>query len=184
MHGTATIFSAFVFAWQLFGAGRTFSLPKGERIGLRHQLVPFLFVLVLLLSFSSALQTAFVVPGFVGLGGALVLFEWARRSIRGHYFSYVFSQDVPAFLWTHGPFAHIRNPFYTSYLLSAASVALMFPTLPVVIMWLILVVFSHRAARHEERKFLSSPLRSEYEAYAGRTGRFLPGVGRLQTGQS
>jgi protein-S-isoprenylcysteine O-methyltransferase Ste14 len=37
-----------------------------------------------------------------------------------------------------------------------------------------MVLFYSAAARKEERKFESSPLASEYEAYRQRTGRFIP----------
>jgi protein-S-isoprenylcysteine O-methyltransferase Ste14 len=177
---TITLVSIFVFAWQLVGAGRTFRLPKGERPGFRHQLVPIPFILVLVLGIPRPLRVEFVVPGSIGLAGALVLFEWARRSIRGVYFSHVFSNDTPGLVWTGGPFAYVRNPFYASYLLSAASVLLMSPAIPPLVSFVLLIAFAGAAARHEERKFLNSSLRDEYRAYARRTGRFVPVVGRLR----
>ena len=181
LRGTVSVFSAFVFGWQLWGAGRTFRLPAGEKPAFRHQLVPLTFIVVLMRSLSLPLVPGPVLPGCLGLAAALFLFEWARHSIRGRYFSYVFSRDVPGFLWTGGAFAYIRNPFYASYLLSAASVAVMFSDISVLLLFMLLFLFARAAARHEERKFLASPFREEYEAYARRTGRFVPGVGRLRS---
>lgn len=173
------LFSALVYFWQLFLAGRTFRLPQGERPTLRHYLLPLAYMFVLVSGMGRPARAEFFVPGAVGLAAALALFEWARRSIRGRYFSYVYSHDTPEFLWTGGPFAYIRNPFYTSYMMSAGSVTLMHPHPPQLVGLALLVVFSSAAARHEERKFLDSPLEEQYRVYSGKTGRFVPGVGRL-----
>jgi protein-S-isoprenylcysteine O-methyltransferase Ste14 len=104
----------------------------------------------------------------------LGLFAWARHSIRGQYFSYVFSNDTPALLWTGGPFRYIRNPFYASYLLAMASVAMMLPGLIRFLVFAATALLLTSAARHEEQKFANSPLAGEYESYRQRTGRFLP----------
>jgi protein-S-isoprenylcysteine O-methyltransferase Ste14 len=126
---------------------------------------------------SIPLNPWLVVPGCVGLAGALALFAWGRRSIRGQYFSYVFSNDTPALLWTGGPFGYIRNPFYASYLLAMASVALMLPGLIRFLVFAATALLLTSAARHEEKKFANSPLASEYESYRQRTGRFIPPFG-------
>lgn len=181
--GTILVIAEAVVLWQFFWAGRTFKLPEGERPAFRHQLFPLALMLSLVLSFSQPLRVGLAVPGCVGLAGALALFEWARRSIRGRYFSFVYSLDTPEFLWTAGPFAYVRNPIYTSYLLTAASVALMLFGISSMFGFTILAVVAHRAARHEESKFLASDLREEYRDYATRTGRFIPGVGRLGRNQ-
>jgi protein-S-isoprenylcysteine O-methyltransferase Ste14 len=93
----------------------------------------------------------------------------------------VFSQDAPEFLWTRGPFAYVRNPFYSSYLLAGLSVALMFFDYSTLVCQGLLLASARAAARGEERKFLLSRLAGEYRAYASRTGRFLPRVGRLRS---
>lgn len=174
------LFSALVYFWQLIWAGRTFRLPKGERPTLRHYLVPLAYMFVLVSGMGPTARPEFLIPGAVGLAAALALFEWARRSIRGRYFSFVYSRDTPEFLWTGGPFAYIRNPFYASYMLSAGSVTLMHPHPPQLVGFALLVVVSSGAARHEEHKFHNSPLNDAYQTYAGKTGRFIPGVGRLR----
>jgi protein-S-isoprenylcysteine O-methyltransferase Ste14 len=86
----------------------------------------------------------------------------------------VFSNDVPAMLWTGGPFAYVRNPFYASYLLAMASVALMLPSVVRFLVLAATAVLLTVAARHEEQKFAKSPLAGEYESYRQRTGRFVP----------
>jgi protein-S-isoprenylcysteine O-methyltransferase Ste14 len=103
--------------------------------------------------------------------------------VKGKFFSFAYSNDQPRFLLDRGPYAYIRNPFYTSYLLAYGSAVVLFPG------WITAAVFAAMfwillsAARHEERKFSGSALRFRYEAYKARTGRFLPKLtGRTATG--
>lgn len=177
-HQILVFFVAAVFIRQTVGAATTFRIVPGETRPRRSELVSLGFWAMLINSNSVRLNPWLVVPGCVGMLGALALFEWARRSIRGQYFSYVFSNDVPMMLWTGGPFAHIRNPFYSSYLLGMASAALMWPSIIRFLVFAATAVLLTSAARHEERKFARSPLGPEYESYTQRTGRFLPRIWR------
>ena len=122
-------FAAAVFLRQAMGAATTFRIAPGEGRPCRSELVSIGFFALLINAGRVRLNPWLVALGCVGLAAALALFEWARRSIRGQYFSYVFSNDIPKILWTGGPYAYIRNPFYTSYLLAMASAALMLPSL-------------------------------------------------------
>jgi protein-S-isoprenylcysteine O-methyltransferase Ste14 len=169
---------AAVFVRLTVGAATTFRIVPGEGRPRRSELVSLGFWAVLISGSSVRVNRWLVLPGCVGLVGALALFEWARWSIRGRYFSYVFSHDVPAMLWTGGPFAYIRNPFYASYLLAMGSVALMWPSLIGFLVFAGTASLLASAARHEEQKFARSPLAGEYELYRQRTGRFLPKVWR------
>jgi protein-S-isoprenylcysteine O-methyltransferase Ste14 len=169
-------FAAAVFLRQAMGAATTFRIVPGERPARRTELVSLGFFAILINAGRVRLNPWLVVPGCVGLAGALALFEWAHRSIRGQYFSYVFSNDIPKMLWTGGPYAYIRNPFYTSYLLAMASAALMLPSLFRFLVVAGTALLLTSAARHEERKFARSALANVYESYRQRTGRFLPKV--------
>ena len=175
-HQLLIFFVAAVFIRLTVGAATTFRIVPGEAPPRRSELVSLGFWAMLINSSSVRLNSWLVVPGCIGMVGALVLFEWARRSIRGQYFSYVFSNDVPKMLWTGGPFAYIRNPFYASYLLAMASVALMWPGIVRFLVFAGTAMLLTSAARHEERKFTRSSLASEYESYMQRAGRFLPKV--------
>jgi protein-S-isoprenylcysteine O-methyltransferase Ste14 len=175
-HQLLIFFVAAAFIRLTVGAATTFRIVPGEGPPRRSELVSLGFWAMLINGTPVQLNPWLVVPGCAGMVGALVLFEWARLSIRGQYFSYVFSNDVPTMLWTGGPFAYIRNPFYTSYLLAMASVALMMPSLIRLLVFAGAAMLLRSAARHEERKFAQSPLASEYEPYKQRTGRFLPKI--------
>jgi protein-S-isoprenylcysteine O-methyltransferase Ste14 len=119
-----------------------------------------------------------VIPGAVLLIAALVLLEWAGRSIRGRFFSYLGNTDTPKFVFQQGPYAYIRHPFYTSYWVSHVAVALMFPNRVTAITALGTFVLLWLTAAFEERKFASSPLGADYQEYTSRTGRFLPRLRR------
>ncbi|HVH25209.1 MAG TPA: methyltransferase [Vicinamibacterales bacterium] len=156
------------------GASRTFAIVDRKPPSFRSQGISLSFLAVLFGGRSGPLRSPLVVTGLVGLTCALALFEWARRSIRGQYFSYIFSDDVPATMWTAGPYAYIRNPFYSSYLLAIASVAVMSMNVARLLILSAMVWYFTAAARHEERKFANSPFAVDYELYRRKTGRFVP----------
>jgi protein-S-isoprenylcysteine O-methyltransferase Ste14 len=168
-----------VFWWQLAGASRTFK-PGGTRASPLAELVSLAYAALLIGSWSEPLNLFLVGVGWLGSAAGLALFEWARRTARGQFFSYVFSNDTPTFLCTAGPFAYIRNPFYTSYLLAMASAAVMRPTLFRGLVMLAMVTYFLGAAVYEERKFAASDIAAEYYAYKKRTGRFLPKLRSLR----
>jgi protein-S-isoprenylcysteine O-methyltransferase Ste14 len=116
-------------------------------------------------------QTA---AGVAGLAASLALYEWAKHTIRGRFFSYIFSSDVPDFVCTAGPYAYIRNPFYLSYLVAYASAVAMTPDVVTGGVLVVMTIYFWSAARFEERKFTVSERADEYEAYRRRTGRFVP----------
>ena len=121
--GRAVLLPIAVYAWQVLGAGYTFRAVTGERISTsgRAWLISVGFVALVANAGDELVNPLLLALGCVGLIAALALFEWARRTVRGQFFSWIFSSDTPAFLCTSGPYAYARNPFYTSYLLTMAS---------------------------------------------------------------
>jgi len=168
-----------VFGWQVIGAGATFRPMPGQRgASPLARLISFAFVALLVRQQQVDLDVVLVAIGTVGLAASLVLFEWARRIVRGRLFSYIFSSDAPLFICREGPFASIRNPFYASYLLAMASTAVMMPSAFRFLVVLAMVIYFTVAAVYEERKFARSPVAAEYAQYKATTGRFFP---RLRT---
>jgi protein-S-isoprenylcysteine O-methyltransferase Ste14 len=78
-----------------------------------------------------------------------------------------------------GPFRLVRNPIYTSMLLGMGGVALLTPNLVAAIAVAALVVALELQVRRVEEPHLLRVHDGPYRAYAARTGRFLPGIGRL-----
>jgi protein-S-isoprenylcysteine O-methyltransferase Ste14 len=164
-----------VYMLHVNGARATFKTADDRK----HLSPPVLVMMIgTLLSLYNVLfaemNPRFVPVGCVGLIGAAALFEWARRSIRGRTFTVFFTNDVPQFVWTGGPYAYVRHPFYTSYLLSYASVAIALRSVVQALVFFAMVAFFWTAAAREERKFANSSFAAEYAAYRSRTGRFVP----------
>jgi protein-S-isoprenylcysteine O-methyltransferase Ste14 len=78
-----------------------------------------------------------------------------------------------------GPFRLVRNPIYTSMLLGMGGVALLTPNLVAALAVTTLVVALELQVRRVEEPHLLRVHAAAYRAYAARTGRFLPGIGRL-----
>jgi protein-S-isoprenylcysteine O-methyltransferase Ste14 len=163
-----------VWAWQVLGAGITFRRVRGQPFSVVSWVISIAFVALVASAGTELVNPALFTLACVGLIAALLLFEWARRTIRGQFFSWIFSSDTPAFLCTTGPFAYVRNPFYTSYLLTMASAVVIVPSVLRAAVFAGMVIYFLRAALHEEKKFARSELAEEYARYQQRTGRFLP----------
>src|SRR5262245_28130701 len=102
--GQALLSPIVVFVWQVMGATRAFRPVEGESASGLAGLISLGFVALVLNSGSEPVNIGLLVVAGVALAFALLLFEWARRTIRGQYFSWVFSSDTPEFLCTSGPF--------------------------------------------------------------------------------
>jgi protein-S-isoprenylcysteine O-methyltransferase Ste14 len=140
-------------------------------------LIPILaYGMVIFGARRSELFEASVIPGTIGLVAAVGLFVWARLATQGRRFSYIGNTDTPEFICTDGPYRWIRHPFYSSYLITLVSVALLFPNAITIIGTIAGILGFTRSAKFEEAKFDNSPLAAEYHAYMKRSGRFLPGL--------
>ncbi|SFP02681.1 Protein-S-isoprenylcysteine O-methyltransferase Ste14 [Geodermatophilus dictyosporus] len=82
-------------------------------------------------------------------------------------------------LVTTGAFAHARNPIFTALVAAQAGVVLMVPSWVSVAALIALVTAVQLQVRAAEEPYLLAIHGAEYAAYAVRTGRFVPGIGRL-----
>lgn len=80
-----------------------------------------------------------------------------------------------------GPFAVVRNPFFTATVLAGAGLALMVPNAVALIGLLVLLVAVQLQVRVVEEPYLLATHGSTYRSYAHRAGRFVPLVGRLSS---
>jgi protein-S-isoprenylcysteine O-methyltransferase Ste14 len=120
----------------------------------------------------------FVVAAIGLYTAAIVLFlssiEAAKRTRLQRSF---IDHPLPDRLITDGPYAWIRHPFCTGYLLAvlAGPIAIAHPLAIVCAVPMMVIAVS--AALREESVWLSSPARSEeYRAYRKKTGMFIPFV--------
>ena len=88
----------------------------------------------------------------------------------------------PTDLVTGGVFALVRNPIYSGLIVAFAGMAVMVPTLVAVAAVVLLVAAVQVQVRAIEEPHLLEAHGTAYRSYAARTGRFIPGLGRLREG--
>ena len=88
--------------------------------------------------------------------------------------------DVRTPLVTSGPFAQVRNPIFSGAALSAAGLALVVPNVLSLAMLVLFIAGLEIQVRLVEEPYLLRVHGEAYRRYAARTGRFVPGVGRLR----
>jgi protein-S-isoprenylcysteine O-methyltransferase Ste14 len=81
-------------------------------------------------------------------------------------------------LVTSGPFALVRNPIYTGMLSVMVGLTMLVPSVISLAALALLVLSLELQTRFVEEPHLLDEHGPPYEAYAGRVGRFLPGLGR------
>lgn len=86
--------------------------------------------------------------------------------------------DEPKSIVTHGPYAWVRHPFYTSFLLGLFGVVVAIPHWGTLGCFLYGVVVLAITARREERRLSASAFGAEYQRYMKKTGRLVPFLGR------
>jgi methanethiol S-methyltransferase len=102
------------------------------------------------------------------LGGLLIIFGWQRI-----YRQYWSKNSGEGQLVTTGIFRWIRHPQYTGFLLITLGMLFEWATLPLLVMYPILVGLYTRLARHEEAE-MRTEFGPAYDDYRATTGMFLP----------
>jgi protein-S-isoprenylcysteine O-methyltransferase Ste14 len=82
--------------------------------------------------------------------------------------------DAPAELVTSGPYARIRHPFYSSFLLAFLAAFLALPHAATLACLLYAGAALNLTASREERRLLASAFGDDYRRYLAASGRFLP----------
>jgi protein-S-isoprenylcysteine O-methyltransferase Ste14 len=102
------------------------------------------------------------------IGFALIVLGW--RVIHKRYWS---KDAGSGELVTSGIYRYIRHPQYTGFMLITLGMIFDWATLPLLIMWPILLVIYYRLARREEG-MMEAEFGDAYRLYKARTGMFLP----------
>lgn len=89
-------------------------------------------------------------------------------------------QNEKTRLVTVGPFAIVRNPIFSAMILASFGMALMIPNLAGLAAFFLLVLAIELQVRFVEEPYLIRTHRDRYLEYATKTGRLLPGVGRMR----
>jgi protein-S-isoprenylcysteine O-methyltransferase Ste14 len=81
---------------------------------------------------------------------------------------------------TGGVFSLVRNPIFTSMLVTSLGLMMVIPNVLSVAGLVLLVVALEVQVRYVEEPYLLSAQADNYRAYARRVGRFAPRLGRLR----
>ncbi|CAB4930217.1 unannotated protein [freshwater metagenome] len=114
--------------------------------------------------------------GFLLLLAGLAWAAWAQATMREHW---RMGQDETerTELVTTGPFGRMRHPIYSGMVVVALGIAMIDPTYPGAAGVVLLVIGVRLQAIAVEEPHLRTVHGPAYEAWARRTGRFLPPMG-------
>lgn len=104
------------------------------------------------------------------VGAILVILGW--KEVHKRYWS---KEEGKGSLVTNGIYAYIRHPQYTGFLLITLGMIFEWATIPLLIMWPMMVVLYSRLASREE-KDMEREFGSEYVEYRKNTKKFIPFV--------
>ena len=102
------------------------------------------------------------------IGALFVIQGWSQ--IHRHYWS---KEEGKGELVTGGIYEYIRHPQYTGFLLITLGLLVHWATIPLLIMWPILVALYYRLAKKEERE-MEKEFGDKYTEYKRRTHLFIP----------
>ena len=124
---------------------------------------------------QPALRTVGVGVFVVGVGGTVVAQLAMGESWRADV-----DPEARAPLVTAGPYRFVRNPILTATAVTVTGLALMVPNVVALAMLILSVGAMQIQVRLVEEPYLRRVHGEAYQAYAARTGRFVPGIGRLR----
>lgn len=102
------------------------------------------------------------------IGAILIIWGW--RDIYKHYWS---KEEGRGQLVTQGIYGYIRHPQYTGFMLITLGMMLEWLTLPLLVMYPVLVILYYRLAKREELD-MEAEFGDAYRAYRTRTAMFIP----------
>lgn len=172
----AGVYFAFVIAlaFEMFGVPLTMymltwllgtNLPEGVLWG--HTLIQ-----------SIGLTGTYLMYLFMLVGALLIVVGW--RDIHRYYWS---KDEGRGQLVTRGIYAWIRHPQYTGFLLITLGMLFEWATLPILIMWPILMYLYYRLAKKEEAD-MDAEFGEAYRQYKAHTAMFIPFPGLHYTGDT
>jgi protein-S-isoprenylcysteine O-methyltransferase Ste14 len=102
------------FAWALRGHFVTIGrIPKGMRLLSAVNLISYVMYLALLL-LEDQRAAAATIAGLAGLTASIILFWWTVARTRERRLRLAYTDADPDTLYSDGPYAFVRHPFYLS----------------------------------------------------------------------
>jgi protein-S-isoprenylcysteine O-methyltransferase Ste14 len=125
---------------------------------------------------SDAIHAIGAVLAIVGIGGTL----WAQLAMGDSWRVGVDMGARTELVVASGPFRWVRNPIFSWMTLASAGLVLLSPNALAVASFAALLVALEIQVRAVEEPYLMRTHGDAYRRYAASTGRFVPGVGRLE----
>ena len=148
-------------------------MPRGMRVLSLFSLAAYASFIGLVMLRHPHADTPLIGPGLICFVAATLLFWWAIRTTTTKRLSIAYKKVDPDLIVAAGPYAWIRHPFYTSYILFWVGTGFIAGGWQWALA-LVLMVWYLRIARDEERYFERSGLSAGYAAYRRRTGMLIP----------
>ncbi|MDA3950976.1 MAG: methyltransferase [Spirochaeta sp.] len=165
----AGVFAAFAvaFAFEMFGI----PLSLYVVFWISGRFLPLGVLWGYTLSGTIGMAGHYVFIGALVVGGGLVVAGWAR------IYRDAWSRDEEdACLVRDGVYRYLRHPQYTGLILIATGALCDWATIPLLLLWPVLVFRYVGLARLEERE-LATRFGAEWRAYRETTGMFAPRIG-------
>jgi protein-S-isoprenylcysteine O-methyltransferase Ste14 len=118
------------------------------------------------------------IAGVVAFAAGLAGTVWAQRTMGASWRIGVDPAERTG-LVRGGPFGRVRNPIFSAMVLAVAGLVLLVPGPVAPAAAVVLVVAIELQVRVVEEPYLDRVHGAAWRDYAARTGRFVPGVGRL-----
>lgn len=125
-------------------------------------------------------RTILAVAGTVLVGVGIAITLVSQRAMGPSWRGDV-DPDARTALVTGSPFRLVRNPILTGTITTAIGLALVTPNLLSLLMLVAFLVSIEVQVRLVEEPYLLAVHGAAYRDYAARTGRFVPGIGRLRS---
>ena len=119
-------------------------------------------------------------PSFIRLGGVILGFSsipllvWIHREL-GRYYAPELAIKREHIIITTGPYARVRHPMYTVFILFTLAILLVASNLFIAIFALLIILLLYPNSKQEERMLLNQ-FGNRYQEYMNRTGRFFPRI--------
>jgi protein-S-isoprenylcysteine O-methyltransferase Ste14 len=167
---------AIPFPYFMTAGANIFTVPKLRDNGALLGQISFIsgMVCVLVMGLFYGLLLPAAVCGAILALGAVLLYEWTRRTVIDRNFYVGLAGEVPPAVCNAGPYRYVRHPFYLSYMVAFVAVAVAFPSLIVSGVCLVNIGLFVYMAIDDEGVLLASALSADYRAYRGRVGMFVP----------
>lgn len=128
----------------------------------------------------AALDTTGIHAVGIGLFVAGMFATLASQMAMGESWRIGVDEAETTELVTTGPFAVVRNPIFSAMLPTSLGLVLMVPSVVAIAGLVALFVALELQVRVVEEPYLLQKHGQRYRVYAGRAGRFVPGLGRLR----